>query len=81
MLTENSSLEYGVFPDTWKLVKVIPICKSGPKYVVNSYRSITVILAFPKCYSGLLTFSFQNFLKPIRELHATKQLFGGYSPP
>jgi hypothetical protein len=27
----NNSLKFGVFPDEWKIAKLIPIEKSGPK--------------------------------------------------
>ena len=39
----NSSLKYGVFPDTWKLEKVTPIFKGGSRNDANNYRPISVI--------------------------------------
>ena len=38
MLIYNSSHEHGVFPDIWKLARVTPMYKSGPKTDLNSYR-------------------------------------------
>ena len=42
-LIYNSSLVNGVFPDIWKLARVTPIHKSGPKPDLNNYRPISVI--------------------------------------
>ena len=46
MLIYNSSLANGVFSDIWKLAKVTPIYKSGPKTDVNNYGPISVISVF-----------------------------------
>ena len=39
----NLSLSSGVFPDAFKVAKVIPIYKSGPKSVKGNYRPISVL--------------------------------------
>ena len=49
MLIYNSSLENGAFPDIWKLTRVSPIYKSGPKNELNNYRPISVISVFQNC--------------------------------
>ena len=48
MLIYNSSLENGVFRAIWKLARVSPIYKSGPKTELNNYRPISAISVFSK---------------------------------
>ena len=49
----NKSFETGVFPDSLKLAKVIPIYKSGDKTLLSNYRPISILN------------SFSNFLKKV----------------
>ena len=42
-LIYNASLMNSIFPDIWKLARVTPIYKSGPKNDTNNYRPISVI--------------------------------------
>ena len=44
----NSSLMNGVFPDIWKIARIIPTFKSGAKKDVNNYRPISVISVFSR---------------------------------
>ena len=39
----NSSLRKGMFPEIWKVAKVIPIFKSGSRSEANNYRHISVV--------------------------------------
>ena len=43
-----SSFVNGVFLDIWKLVRVTPIYKSGPKTDVDNHRPISVISVFSR---------------------------------
>ena len=68
MLIYNSSLTNGVFPDIWKLARVNPIYKSGPKTDVNNYRPISIISVFSRMLERLThdqLFEFLNINKSI----------------
>lgn len=49
-LTEvfNTSLKTGTFPDAWKIARIMPIYKGGPKDSPESYRPISLLTAFSK---------------------------------
>ena len=44
----NQSLSQGTFPYDWKISKVTPIYKKGPKHDMNNYRPISVISTIAK---------------------------------
>ena len=60
----NLSLEQGVFPDSLKIAKVIPIFKQGSRSSCNNYRPISVLSAlskiFEKCILNQLKFYFMT---------------------
>ena len=64
----NLSISQGVFPDSLKIAKVIPIFKQGSRLLPNNYRPISVLPAlskiFEKCVFNQLMFhfSFRNFI-------------------
>ena len=42
----NSSLSLGIFPDKWKLAKVVPIYKSDDRSDRGNYRPISILCRF-----------------------------------
>lgn len=44
----NKSIVSGIFPSHWKMVKVVPVHKSGSKNSINNYRPISILSAFSK---------------------------------
>ena len=46
----NVSFEIGVFPDMWKIAKVIPVFKKGDRSNVDNYRPISL----PSCFEKIL---------------------------
>ena len=58
----NLSLKTGVFPESLKIAKVIPIFKQGCRLLCNNYRPISILSAlskiFEKCVLNQITFYF-----------------------
>ena len=50
----NASLDQGLFPDSLKLAKVIPIFKNGKKNDVSNYRPISLLSVFSKLYEKVM---------------------------
>ena len=50
----NKSFETGVFPDSLKLAKVIPIYKSGDKTLLSNYRPISILNSFSKIFEKVI---------------------------
>ena len=60
----NLSLEQGIFPDSLKVAKVIPMFKQGSRSLCNNYRPISVLSAlskiFERCILDQLIFHFNT---------------------
>ena len=50
----NSSLSLGVFPDLFKLAKVVPVPKGGDPSDINNYRPVSVLSVFSKIYERVV---------------------------
>lgn len=50
----NSSLVSGIFPDSLKMSKVVPIFKKGEKCEINNYRPISVLPSLSKIYERVM---------------------------
>jgi hypothetical protein len=59
----NSILKEGIFPDSLKIAKVIPIFKKGNKLDVNNYRPISILPAFSKILERVILVRILSFLK------------------
>ena len=42
----NASFETGIFPDIWKIAKVIPVFKEGNRLEEDNYRPISLLSCF-----------------------------------
>jgi len=66
----NLSILNGVFPDSLKVAKVIPVFKAGSKFLCNNYRPISILPVlskiFEKCIYNQIIFhlSVENILVP-----------------
>ena len=58
----NVSFQTGIFPDIYKLAKVIPVFKAGDKSDPNNYRPISLLPAFAKILEKLVHKRLMNFL-------------------
>ena len=58
----NQSFLTGIFPDPYKIAKVIPIYKSGDKHDPNNYRPISLLTAFSKILKKLVYKRLINFI-------------------
>ena len=75
MLIYNASLMNGIFPDIWKLARVTPIYKSGPKSDTNNYRPISVISVFSRMLERLTHDQLFEFLKTNKRLTSNQAAF------
>ena len=56
------SLETGIFPESWKISRTIPLFKSGSKSNPSNYRPIGIINAFSKVQEKLIHSRLLSFL-------------------
>ena len=59
----NRSLSTGVFPCEWKIARVIPIYKSGPKFNMDNYRPISIISVIAKTMEKLAHNQIYSYLQ------------------
>ena len=50
----NQSLIQGIYPDDWKIAKVIPVFRNGARNDLNNYHSISIVSAVAKIFSKLV---------------------------
>lgn len=58
----NGSINQGIFPDIFKIGKVIPIYKGGQKDQFVSYRPITLASTFAKILEKCVKMQLQNYI-------------------
>ena len=58
----NHSIVSGIFPDEWKLSKVIPLFKQGNRSDLNNYRPISVIPVVAKVFERIIYDQLYNYL-------------------
>ena len=81
----NYSFAFGIFPDILKLVKVVPVFKSGNKRVVTNYRSISLLSSFSMIFEKFLYQRLDTFIRKLsiislfqygfRAVHSTMHVF------
>lgn len=59
----NLSLSTGIFPDQWKLARVTPIHKNGPKTLPENYRPISLLGTFSKILEKIVNHRLVTFLE------------------
>ncbi len=58
----NKSLSKGIYPDDWKMAKVLPIFKNGKKSHLSNYRPISIISSVAKVFGRLVYNQFYSYL-------------------
>ena len=58
----NKSLFKGIYPNDWKMAKVLPIFKNGKKYHLSNYRPISIISSVAKVFGRLVYNQFYSYL-------------------
>ena len=71
----NFCVECGIFPDSLKMSKVVPIFKSGDKTDINNYRPISLLPVIAKVFERLLYNRVQSFIEKHNILSTTQYGF------
>ena len=50
----NQTLTSGIFPDTLKIAKIIPLFKKGDKTLLENYRPISILPAISKNFERIM---------------------------
>ena len=65
----NISLSTGTFPVDWKVARITPIYKDGPKEDRSNYRPISVLLAVSRLFEKLVCYKVYEFLDSRRRIY------------
>jgi potassium voltage-gated channel Eag-related subfamily H protein 8 len=60
-LMVNQSLQTGVFPDSLKIAKVIPIHKKDETYKIENYRPISLLSSVSKVFEKVIHNQLANY--------------------
>lgn len=58
----NLSFSTGIFPDSMKVAKVIPLYKNGDKFMLTNYRPISLLPQFSKILEKLFVTRLDQFI-------------------
>ena len=59
----TASFEQGIFPQSLKLARVVPVYKNGTKTEVSNYRPISLLTSFSKIYEKLMHNRIVDFME------------------
>ena len=64
----NESITMSLFPDEWKIARIIPLYKNGQRYVPGNYRPISLLPAISKIMERILYDQLYNYLSNFKLL-------------
>ena len=70
----NHAIAEGVFPDSLKIAKVIPVFKAGDLKSVTNYRPISILSIFSKIFEKVIYKRLDDFLTKNEILHIKTNL-------
>ena len=59
----NQSLNTSIFPSSWKISNVCPICKSGDSAIASNYRPVSLLNTMEKVFERIVFKNVFNYLK------------------
>ena len=71
----NRSFSMGIYPDDWKMARVLLIFKSGEKGVLSNYGPISIISAIAKMFGRLVYEQFYTYLTSNRLINSYQSGF------
>ena len=71
----NLSISTGIFPDEWKMAKVVPLHKKGSTLDRGNYRPVSVLSTLSKLLEKHVHSSFYSFLTEHKLLHSAQSGF------
>ena len=71
----SHAIAEGVFPDSLKIAKVIPVFKAGDLKSVTNYRPISILPIFSKIFEKVIYKRLDDFLMKNEILHKTNLVF------
>ena len=73
--TINHSIQQGVFPETLKHAKVLPLFKNGPREDIKNYRPISILPLFDKIFEKVMHKRLVKFLEKNKYLNINQHGF------
>ena len=71
----NQMLKTGIFPDSLKIAKVIPLYKKGDEHIFTNYRPISLLPAFSKIFEKVIYIQLYDYVKLHKLLYRSQYGF------
>lgn len=71
----NQSLATGIFPDSLKVAKVIPLFKKDVREIVDNYRPVSLLTAFSKVFEKVAYIQLSNYFKTNKLFYSSQYGF------
>ena len=62
-LIVNQMITTGIFPDSLKIAKIIPILKKGDTEIIENYRPISILPAISKIFENILCLQIHEYFQ------------------